>query len=281
MAGTDPIRLGSATSGWTFESSSSVETSESGIQTCSVKALWPIGSTVLANLPSEGSSVSGIESTGYIPSSFLLDYSGGGPSVEYLEGTIARATLKYARQDPNKTGPSASRRVFADAVLNYDSQFNQQTFAVIGLGGVANVSITGQNPNTFGFPEPKVTVKYNSSTEPNFAGSLANLYALPGSSNATGFPSVGEVTVPSTFQVDTGGVVTYFDGTNYVSELLAAPTTFVFETIYRSHPRGWQLINLKYDPIANKSFFDVEEQWRNYYFFFGTRLVSRTPPPPP
>lgn len=277
MPGTSPIRLGSAVSGWTFESASSVEESASGIQTCTVQALWPVGSTVLSNLPVAGASASTIESTGYIPSSFLLDYTESGPNIDYLEGTVARAKFKFKRQDPNRTGATASRQVFADTVLNYDSQFNQQTMAVIGLGGVTNVSITGQNPNVFGFPEPKVTVKYNSTTEPDFTGTLSNLYALPGSTRAAGFPNVGNVTVPSTFPVAAGGVVTYFDGTNFVSVLLSVDTTFTFETIYKSHPRGWQLISFKYDPVANRSFFDVEEQWRNYYFFFGTRLISKIP----
>ncbi len=215
--------------------------------------------------------------TTYIPSTFLLDYTESGPGVDFIEGTVARVKFKFKRQDPNRTGSTASRQVFADTVLNYDSQFNQQTMAVVGLGGVSNVSLTGQNPNVFGFPEPKTTVKYNSTTEPDFTGTLANMYALPGSARAQGFPNVGDVTVPSTFLVGAGGVVTYFNGTNFVSALLSADTTFVFETIYKSHPRGWQLINFKYDPVANRSFFDVEEQWRNYYFFFGTRLISRTP----
>ncbi len=275
MLGTPPIQLGSAVSGWTFEAASSVEESASGIQTCTVSALWPVGSTVLSNLPAAGSSVSAI--TSYIPSSFLLDYTEAGPSVDFIEGTVARVKFKFKRQDPNRMGETASRQVFPDTVLNYDSQFNQQTFAVIGLGGVANVSLTGQNPNQFGFPEPKVTVKYNSSTEPDFTGTLANMYAQPGTAKALNFPNVGEVTVPVTTQAGPGSVVSYYDGTDFVSILLHVATTFYFENVYRSHPRGWQLINFKYDPVANRSFFDVEEQWRNYYFFFATRFLSKTP----
>ncbi len=281
MAAGDPIRIGSAVSGWTFEAASSVDESASGIQTCTVSALWPIGSTVLSNLPAAGAAISTIVPNSYIPSSFLLDYTEAGPNIDYLEGTIARVKFRFKRQDPNRTGSTASRHVFADTVLNYDSQFNQQTFAVIGLGGVSNVSLTGQNPNQFGFPEPKATVKYNSTTEPDFTGTLANMYALPGTARALNFPNVGDVTVPSTFQTAAGGVVTYFDGINFISELLAVDTSFTFETIYKSHPRGWQLINFKYDPVANRSFFDVQEEWRNYYFFFGTRLISRIPPAPP
>ncbi len=275
MPGTSPIQLGSAVSGWTFEAASSVEESASGIQTCTVQALWPIGSTVLSNLPAAGSSVSAI--TSYIPSSFLLDYTEAGPGVDFIEGTIARVKFKFKRQDPNRTDITASRQVFADTVLNYDSQFNQQTFAVVGLGGISNVGLTGQNPNQFGFPEPKVTVKYNSTTEPDFTGTLANMYALPGSTKAQGFPNVGDVTVPSTFLVGPGGVASYFNGTTFVSVLVTVPTTFQFSTIYKSHPRGWQLINFKYDPVANRSFFDVEEQWRNYYFFFGTQFIGKSP----
>ncbi len=275
MAGTSPIQLGSAASGWTFEAASSVEESASGIQTCTVFALWPIGSTVLSNLPAAGSSVSGI--TSYIPSDFLLDYTESGPSIDYIEGTIARVKFKFKRQDPNRIGSTASRQVFADTVLNYDSQFNQQTFAVVGLGGVANVSLTGQNPNQFGFPEPKVTVKYNSTTEPDFTGTLTNMYALPGSAKALNFPNVGDITVPVTFAAGAGAVVTYYDGSAFQSILLATDTTFYFTNEYKSHPRGWQLINFKYDPIANRSFFDVEEQWRNYYFFFKTNFIGKSP----
>ncbi len=277
MPGTSPIRLGSAASGWTFEAASSVEESASGIQTCTVNALWADGSTVLSNIPAAGSSVSTVDPTGYVPSSFLLDYTEAGPNVDYLEGTIARVKLKYKRQDPNRTGSTASRQVFADTVLNYDSQFNQQTFAVVGLGGVTNVGLTGQNPNQFGFPEPKVTVKYNSTTEPDFTGTLANMYALPGSAKALNFPNVGDVTVPVTFAVGPGAVVTYYNGTTFVSLLIAVNTSFYFQNVYKSHPRGWQLINFRYDPVANRSFFDVEEQWRNYYFFFRTDFIGKSP----
>ncbi len=274
MPGTSPIPLGSAVSGWTFEAASSVEESASGIQTCTVSALWPIGSTVLSNLPAAGSSVSGI--TSYIPSSFLLDYTESGPGVDFIEGTVARVKFKFKRQDPNRTD-SASRQVFSDTVLNYDSQFNQQTFAVVGLGGITNVGLTGQNPNQFGFPEPKVTVKYNSTTEPDFTGTLANMYALPGTAKALNFPNVGDVTVPVTFAVGPGAVVTYYNGTAFVSLLISVPTNFYFQNVYKSHPRGWQLINFKYDPVANRSFFDVEEQWRNYYFFFRTDFIGKSP----
>ncbi len=282
MAGTPPIRLGSATSGWTFESGSSVEESASGIQSCTVQALWPDGDTVLGNLPAAGASASTIDGSGFIPSSFLLDYTEAGPNIDYLEGRIARGKFKFKRQDPNRTGPTASRNVFADTVLNYDSQFNQSSIAVTGLGGTSTLSLTGNNPNTFGFPEPKVRVVYNTTTDPAVGiGDLGTLYALPGSAKATGFPPVNDVTVPAAYLVPAGALVQYFDGTDYVAVVPTANTTFQFQTVYKPHPRGWQLINLKYDPVANRSFFDVEEQWRNYYFFFGVVFVGASPPLPP
>jgi hypothetical protein len=145
------------------------------------------------------------------------------------------------------------------------------------LGGITNVGLTGQNPNQFGFPEPKVTVKYNSTTEPDFTGTLANMYALPGSAKALNFPNVGDVTVPVTFAVGPGAVVTYYNGTTFISELVSVNSTYYFSNVYKSHPRGWQLINFKYDPVANRSFFDVEEQWRNYYFFFATTFIGKSP----
>ncbi len=281
MPGTSPIRLGSATSGWTFESGSSVEESASGIQAVSVKALWPDGDTVLSNLPAAGASASIIDPSGFIPSTFLLDYTSKGPSVEYLEARIARATFDFKRQDPNRTGSTASRQVFADTVLNYDSQFNQSSFAVLGLGGTTSLSLTGQNPNTFGFPEPVVTVVYNTSTEPRISVDFPTLYALPGTAKATGFPTISDIIVPASFPVPAGALVTYFDGTEYQGFNAVVDTTFNFETTYKPHPRGWQLTNVKYSPVANRSFFDVEERWRNYYFFFGTRFIGSIPPIPP
>ncbi len=268
MPGTSPIRLGSAASGWTFESGTSVETSSSGIQTCSVKALWPIGATILSNLPAAGASVSAI--TSYIPASFLLDYSGGGPAVEYLEAGIARATLKYARQDPNASGLTNSRRVFPDTIVNYKSV----------LSGWMNYQLaaTGERlDGIFGFPEPVCTVKYNTSTEPAYSDGI---YALPGTTRAQGFPPVFPIDIPISFVAAAGSVVSYFDGTTFVSVgPLAVQTAFNFRYNFLANPSGWQLTKLKYDPIAGRSFFDVEESWRNFYLAIGVTFVNAIPPP--
>ncbi len=276
MPGTSPIQLGSAVSGWTFEAASSVEESASGIQTCTVSALWPIGSTVLSNLPAAGSSVSGI--TSYIPSDFLLDYTEAGPGVDYIEGTVARVKFKFKRQDPNRSGATASRNVFADTILNYDSDLFQSSFSVVGLGGTVSGSLPTSAANKFGFPEPTVTVVYNSATDPAVGiGDLSSLRALSGSAKAQGFPPVNDVIIPISYPVPGGSLVQFFDGVTYVAVTPASNTTFNFNIRYKSNPGGWQLTGLKYNPVANRSFFDVEEKWRNFYVFFGVEFVSSIP----
>ncbi len=270
MPVTSPIRLGSAVSGWTFESGSSIQTSTSGIQSISVKALWPVASTILSNIPAYGASVSVIESTGFIPSSFVLDQVESGPGIEYLEGGIARATFTFKRQDPARVG-LASRTVFVDTVVNYKNSVGLPTHA-FGPDGQPVDSV-------FGFPEPVCTVKYNSTTQP-----VTNdgIHALPGSPRAIDFPPVPTIGVPIVFVVGPGGVVSYFNGTTFVSVgPVLVNTTFTFSENFIACPSGWQLIKLKVDPCCARSFFDVEEQWRNFYQFQGVSLISIIPPPPP
>lgn len=277
MAGTSPIKLGSASvSGWTFQTGSNSTTDQYGIQSCDVMALFPDGSNVYNNIPAEGSSFSTVFGNSYLPSSFLLDFFEGAPRVDFLEGTVAKTIFRFKRIDPL----FANRRTISvDTVLNYDSQFNQSSFQVVGLGGTAGLSLTGPNPNTFGFPEPTVSVKYSTSTPPGIgAGDLSTLYALPGSIKAQGFPTPSDVTIPTTFLAPAGALVGYFDGSTYQSLQVNVDTTFTFSTRYKSHPRGWQLTKLQYTPVANRNFFAVEETWRNYYFFFGVQFVSKVPP---
>ncbi len=262
MAGTSPIQLGSAVSGWTFEAASSVEESASGIQTCMVQALWPIGSTVLSNLPAAGSSVSGI--TSYIPSDFLLDYTESGPDINYIEGTVARVKFKFKRQDPSRTGSVASRLVTTDTILNFKTGFPPLQLLPAANG-------TFEDPAPKGFPEPLVTVVYNSSSEPSLA---RGLYALPGSAEASGFPPVITISQPYTIYLPIGGSL-YF-GTQIYGPVLAL-TRFDFQILYTGDPAGWQLTKFKYTPVANRAFFDVEEQWRNSYYYSATNLVNVTP----
>ncbi len=275
MPGTSPIRLGSAVSGWTFESGSSVEESASGIQSCTIQALWPDGDTVLSNLPAAGASASTIDGSGYIPSSFLLDYTEAGPNIDYLEGRIARAKFKFKRQNPNRTGATASRQVFTDTIINYDTELLQSSFAVVGLGGTVSGSLSQPRQNRMGFPEPQVRVIYNSSTEPTPA---AGIFALPGSARAIDFPPVTDISVPVSFPVAAGTLVQYFNGLTYISETATVETTYNMALIFKTNPKGWQFVNLKYSPVCARSFFDVEETWRNFYFAFGTQFISKIPP---
>lgn len=276
MPGTNPIRLGSATvNGWIFASGSFTTTDEYGIQSATIKANTAAGDQALSLIPAEGSSFGSVFGNSYLPSTFLLDFFDGTPEVAYQDARVATVSFKFKRIDPLFVN---RRTISVDTVLNYDSQFNQQSFSVIGLGGTVALSLTGSNPNVFGFPEPVVSVKYSTTSPPGIgSGDLSTLYALPGSSKASGFPDPADVTVPTTFIAPAGSLVTYFDGTTYQSIQPVTDSRFEFITRYRSHPRGWQLTNLRYNPIANRNFFAVEETWRNYYFFFGSQFVSHTP----
>ncbi len=293
MPGTSPIPLGSAVSGWTFEAASSVEESASGIQTCTVQALWPIGSTVLSNLPAAGASVSVIEGSGYVPSSFVLDYSEAGPNIDYLEGKIARVKFKFKRQDPNRIG-----RLYAivesDSVINYKSPLNENSLQIIGYTGNTQSSVGDSRIDTFGsfgFPEPVVTVIYNSTTQPGIGtGSLSQLYALPGSAGAFGFPPAPTIFNPVSIPVSPGGSISYYNinvtnGANsgiVTVGPVSVRTTFNFLTEYAPNVLGWQLEKIKSNAIAGGAFYDVSEEWRIYYLLpSGAIFVNAIPPLPP
>ncbi len=285
MPGTSPIRLGSATSGWTFESGSSVEESASGIQSCTVQALWPDGDTVLSNLPAAGASVSTIEGSGYIPSSFLLDYSEAGPNIDYLEGRIARAKFKFKRQDPNRIGRTFAI-VESDSLINYQSPLNEISTTFIAYsGGGAGASGLGRF-GPFGFPEPVVTVIYNATTQPGIgSGSLGQLYALPGSATTQGFPPAPSIFNPISIPVSPGGTVSYYEASSSAYVIKGPVTVFTtmsFIQEYRPNVLGWQLEKIKSTAIAGGAFYDVEEEWRIYYLLpFGATFIGAVPPLPP
>lgn len=278
----DPIKLGSATSSQlVFETGSHVTTSDSGIQSCSVKALCSDGANVFNNLPAAGTSFDSVFGNSYLPGSFLVDYTDSGPEIEYLEGRIARVTFNFKRQDPTQINV---RKIFVDSVINYQSPLNENTltFIVYSGGGAATSGLSTFGP--FGFPEPVVTVKYNTNSRPSIgAGSLNTLYALPGSTNANGFPSTPSIFNQLAVPIGPGGTVTYFDR-NESAFVTAGPvvvqTTVTLVTEYRPNVLGWQLTRLKSDPLAAANFWDVEEEWRTFYFAYGTTFQSAVPPLP-
>src|SRR6185369_17732794 len=129
----DPIRLGSAAlSTLVFETGSQITTSDSAIQSCSVKALCADGQNVFSLLPAAGTPFSSVFGNNYIPSNFLVDYTDSGPQVEYLEGRIARVTFSFKRQDPTQVGV---RKIFVDSVINYKSPLNENTLTFIAYSG--------------------------------------------------------------------------------------------------------------------------------------------------
>jgi hypothetical protein len=277
MPGDAPIRLGSANAGiFTFEVGTGISTDEYGIQTLGTKALFPNAPNLFSNLPSDGASFSSVFGYSVYSPEFYVDYFDGTPGIEYLEGRVCRVNFKFKRIDPLFAN---RRRISVDSVLNYDSQFNQKSLSIVGLGGVVNVApLDSARTDKFGFPEPVVSVKYSTTRSPGIgSGDLSTLYALPGSAKTAGFPDAADVFVPTTIPAPAGSTVAYFNGSAVIVELVHVDTTFVFSTRYKPHPKGWQLTELKFDPIANRNFFAVEETWRTYYFFFGVQFVSKTP----
>lgn len=253
-----------------FEAGSKITTSDSGIQSCEIKSLCSYGSLVFSVIPPAGATFSSVFGNSYLPSTFKVDYTGGGPDIEYLEGTIARVTITFKRQDPAQVGV---RKIYVDSTLNYKSMLSPIFFTGYAASGE-------DQDGVFGFPEPTVTVKYNSTSQPGIGGgTLTSLYATPGSSNAAGFPAAPDMAVPWTFVVPRNGVVSWFDGTTIQNATVAVDTTFIFNLNFYANPRGWQLTKLKSDPVAASSFWDVEENWRNFYFFRSVTFVSAVPPP--
>ncbi len=273
MPGTSPIQLGSAIgTGWTFESGSGTSTDQYGIQTAAIKALFPQGDSVFSSIPAAGVSFSTVFGNSYLPASFLLDFFDGAPSVDYQDARVARIVFKFKRIDPL----FANRRtVSVDSVLNYKSVLTPYFDYQIAASGQPQDGI-------FGFPEPVCSVKYSATSQPSIgAGGLSQIYALPGSNNAIGFPPVPLISVPLSRTFGPGTVMTYYNGTAFVTVTLTVPTTFSWNIDFGPNVRGWQLIKLKSDPVANNNFWAVEETWRNFYVFLGVSLISVVPPLPP
>jgi hypothetical protein len=265
MPNTPPIKLGSARAGGLIFNTSTSRTSDSGIDEATVIALYgggPIGAST------RGQPYSAFFSNGFLPDTYLSDSI----DLEYLEGQVLRATIVFKRPNPSLTGRTAAR-IYTDSVINYKSLLSPIFWTGVAANGEAQDGV-------FGFPEPVVTAKYNSATQPGIgSGGLATLYALPGSITAAGFPAVPDIAVAYSPVLPVGSTVTYFNGTTFVSAgPLTAQTTFNFNLNFKPNSRGWQLTRLKADPVSGQSFYDVEENWRNYYYFFNVTFINRVPP---
>lgn len=272
MAG-DPIKLGSAAgTRLVFERGSRITTSDSGIQSCAVSALCPDGQNVFNFVPPAGANFNNVFGNSYLPATFKVDYTGGGADIEYLEGKAARITINFKRPDPSRATGRPGAKISVDSAINYKSILDQQQQPAIQASD-------GTRPSIFGFPEPIVTVRYVATNPPPIAGgNVGGLYAQPGTSRAAGFPDLSEIDTPIDFSLPSGSVVTYFNGTTFVSMgPLGSATLFHFIMIFVPNPLGWQLQKLRWEPQTDSSFYDVEEDWRGAYFFAGVRLSSHVP----
>jgi hypothetical protein len=280
MAGSAPIRLGSAaTNALVFESGSKITTSDSGIQSCSVQGLYADGSTVHNVIPAAGTTFNSVFGNSYLPSTFKVDYSGGGAEIEYLEGRIARVTITFKRPDPNRAQGRIGAKIAIDSVVNYKSIVSGSYYPTPVVGVPASGD---DNKDVMGFPEPIVYVRYSSTILPRISRGFNGLYALPTEPDAAGFPLLAQIRIRWDTFLQSGATITYWNGTAYVSYGPAVgDKLFRFRLIFDPNSLGWQLQKLKAEPQADSSFFDVEEEWRGKYFFTGLVFLEIVPLPPP
>lgn len=251
MAG-EPIKLGSAAvSRYVFETGSTVTISGSGIQACSIKALWGDSTTVLNNIPPAGTPYNAVFGNSFLPSDFKLDLSDNGSAeIEYLQGKTARVTFSFKRPDPNAIG---QRKVSVDSAYRFVPTLPIALF----LGTEAPQDM--QSLGLPGIPEPVVTVTYNAPTIPALATSL---YAAPGSAKAAGFPAANPIVIRNTWT-----------GTNQTT---GNTITATYDIIFVPATNGWQQTSLKAQPVSGETFFDVAETWRMFYIFGGVKTVAIT-----
>jgi hypothetical protein len=277
MAGT-PIKLGSAAgTRLVFERGSRITTTDSGIQSCAVSALCPDGANVFNFIPAAGSNFNNVFGNSYLPATFKVDYTGGGADIEYLEGLAARVTINFKRPDPNRQVGRPGAKIAVDSAVNYKSILSGAFYPTPIVGFPAGGDT---NADVMGFPEPIVTVSYANLTVPPISRGLNGLYATPDEPAAAGFPVLTQIRVRFDIQLPVGGVITYWNGTAYVSYGPAATNViFQFRLIFDPNSLGWQLQKVKADPQADSSFFDCEEQWRMKYFFTGVQFLRIIPAP--
>jgi len=254
MAG-EPIKLGSAlTPRLIFQDGSSITISDSGIQECSIKALCPDAANVFSYIPAAGATYNSVFGNAFLPADFKVDRTkDSSVQIEYNKGISATITISFKRPDPDKTGEDASRKISVDSAF----VFKDLDSIAFGL----DTSLDGaKSMGAFGFPEPVVTVKYNSPTLPNIGGAL---YALPGTAKTLGFPTVANIAL-------TEKLVNWTDVPNQAGDVVT------LQILYTPNPLGWQQTGISAEPVADKSFFDVSETWRTFYIFAGCSVISTT-----
>jgi len=280
MATGDPIRLGSALlPKLIFQDGSSITTGDSGIQECSIKALCPDAANVFNFIPKAGDSYDTVFGNNYLPDDFLVDFTGGGATITYGKGNTAEITLNFKRPDPateTTDGPPGQngRTVSVDSAINYKSLLD-------GIAPFPLLDASGAPSSQLGFPEPIVTVKYNTATPPPIAGgSVDSLYALPTDPRASGFPAMANIFFPLVVLLKPGVSGQYFNsGSNSYTSFgpLTVGTVLNFQLMFIANPLGWQLQRLKWDPVSGETFYDVEEEWRGKFYYAGVEFITIAP----
>jgi len=260
MAIGSPIKLGSAAAPrLIFQEGSTITISDSGIQECSIKALCPDARNVFNYIPAAGTSYNTIFANDYLPADFKVDRSSNSSiQISYDKGTSASLTISFKRPDPDKTG-AASRKISLDTAF----RFLSTTMFDFGR------ELTGDSVGLVSSPgiaEPVVTVRYNSDTFPHIGGAV---YALDGSPQAAGFPTVDDIVFRTS--------VAHLDVQQQPA--LITNIIYVIETTFSPSPIGWQQTGLKAEPVADKSFYDITETWRRFYMPQSVNIISQSNAP--
>jgi hypothetical protein len=270
MAGA-PIKLGSAAAGGlVFQTGSRITTDEQGIQRADIIALYGGG-----GIPSlaRGTPYNEVFDNGFLPGSFVLDSL----DIEFLPAKALSGTIVFKRTDPAQSGRTKAT-ISVDSVVNYKSILSGSFYPTPFIG----VPASGDpNLNVIGFPEPIVTVSYNSSSMPRIARGVNGLYATPDEPAAAGFPVLSDIRVRFEIRLSAGAAGQYWNGTAFIAfGPLTVDSIFQFRFMFSANPLGWQLQKLKWDPVGNPgapAAYGIEEQWRGLYFFTGVEFIRVVP----
>lgn len=240
MAAHDPIKIGSGLSDLVPQPGWEITTNEFGTDVCELEYHLSSQSTALSLRPARGDAYAG---TSAIPlSGFYVDDA----KVRGEEGTTATLRVLYKKRNTSRS-----------PVIEADTDRKVSNNIIAGVPSALSVF------GSVGFPEPVVTSRYCSSSAPNFA-SLMGAVKSTADAVAAGFPTLADIT--SKFHIGSSG---FLDANG---DPIAIGTTY--EILWKASP-FWTNTKLGYTPICAGQFYEVQENWRNTYYYNGFRLVPQ------
>ncbi len=281
-----PIKLGSAAGTvLIFETGSKINTSTSGVQSCTIKAVYGDGQNIFSKIPAAGTPFNEVFGNSYLPGDFKVDTTGGGYDIEYIEGKAARVTINFKRPDPAQPpggNGQRARKVSVDSTIKYQNLVSSSIIGYAGgaTGFGAQIGQPQDDPGLrYGFPEPVITVTYNQDARPTIEQMTRTLYIQAGDPRAEDFPDTPTITTPMKLPAPTGSVVAYTTNNSevVVDGPLASDYTYTMNMLFAPSQLGFKLTGFKWEPHADEAFFDVTETWQMYYSITGSQFVSKQP----